>query len=165
LGKLIDSLGSVMLDINNPESGRAATALAYTGDKRTIKYFAQALKKFANEREGMDLYFRSSQAAAALSRFNDDDALAALAGAMDSPVEMTRLDIASALGDSQHPRALGLLLKMRGDGYWFVRLRVAQALAHADTADTLDLLREMLNDENEEVRKAARDSLDKRGQK
>ena len=102
---------------------------------------------------------------AALSRFNDDAAIAALQAAMNSPSEDTRLDIATAFGNSQHPKAIELLLKMQNDGYWFVRLRVAQGLSKTKSDESLAVLRKMLEDENEDVRNAASDSLKTSGQK
>ncbi|HST53310.1 MAG TPA: HEAT repeat domain-containing protein [Pyrinomonadaceae bacterium] len=159
MGKIIDSLGSAMLDIDDPESSRSAQALAYINDRRAIKYFAQALEKFGKAQDGTDVYFTSRQAAAALSKFNDDSAVAALEAAMGSPNEETRLDVASALESSEHPKALSLLLKMRGDGYWFVRLRVAQGLKRLDSSESIAVLSKMLRDENKDVREAAETSL------
>jgi hypothetical protein len=165
LGEVINGLGNIMLDIDDPESGDAALALVYIDDHRVIKYFAQALEKFSRAPDGTDEYFRSRQAAAALSQFNDDLALAALEAAMKSPVEDTRLDVASALERSEHPRSLELLLKMRDDDYWFVRLRVAQGLRRMETDESLAHLRRLLKDENEEVRKAAQAALTERARK
>ena len=165
MGEVIDTLGKVMLDIENPESGNSAQALAYIEDKRAIKYFAQALEKFGKSEDMTDEYFRVRQSAAALSYFNDDSALAALEATMNSPTDAIRLDIASAFERSDHPKALELLLKMRSDSYYFVRLRVAQGLSKVKSDETLILLRKMLKDENEEVREAAQASLNTRGQK
>lgn len=50
-------------------------------------------------------------------------------------------------------------MKMQDDGYWFVRLRVAQGLTKIRTKESLAVLRKLLKDENEHVRSAARESL------
>lgn len=165
MGEVIDTLGSIMLNIENTESGNSAQALAYIEDKRAIKYFAQALEKFGKSEFMTDEYFRVSQSAAALSYFNEDSALAALETAVNSPIDEIRLDIASAFDRSEHPKALEFLLKMQNDSYWFVRLRVAQGLSKVKSDETLTLLHKMLKDENEDVRKAAQVSLNTRGQK
>ena len=81
---------------------------------------------------------------------------------MKTPVEETRLNIASALERSEHPKALEVLLRMQNDSYWFVRLRVAQRLSRANSKASLTLLRKMLKDENEEVRNAAQISINTR---
>jgi hypothetical protein len=161
MGEVIRSLGEVMLDITNPAARDSAQALAHIGDRRAIKYFARALEQFG-EAEFADFtekYLISSRAVSALAQFDDDSAIEALEAVMWSPSNDTRLDVASALVSSKHPKAIGLLLKMRNDSYWFVRLRVAQGLSKVKSADATALLREMLADENEEVRKAARDGL------
>jgi HEAT repeat protein len=94
-----------------------------------------------------------------LAEFDDDQAIKALENAMSSSVEDIRLDVASALSLSKHRRALGLLLSMKVDSYYFVRLRVAQRLATANPAEAKPILYTLVNDENEEVREAARKSL------
>ena len=165
LGEVINFLGGIMLDTDNPESGRAIGALAFTADKRAIEYFARALEKFAQAPDGTDEHGRVRPTAHALSRFNDDLALAALKKAMNSPDENIRRDIAEALGRSTHPQAIELLLKMRKDSYYGVRLQVTFALGQIETGQSDSVLREMLKDENEYVRKAAQDYLSKRRQK
>jgi hypothetical protein len=137
LGEIINSLGNAMLDLNNPEAANSAQALAYINDKRTIRYFAQALEKFNSSRfvdlGERDEYRINLHAIYALSKFNDDSALGALEAVMNSPSEETRENIAIVLGRMMHPKARLLLLKM-------------------------------LKDENEGVRKAAEESLSGRGQ-
>jgi hypothetical protein len=132
LGEIIGHLGNAMLDINDSEATNAAQALAYINDKRVIRYFAQALEKFNGVRfidfEKRDQYQISLQAIYALSRFNDDSALAALDAVINSPSEDIRENVATVLGRMRHPKARNLLLKM-------------------------------LKDENDDVRKAAQESL------
>ena len=165
LGEVIDTLGGIMLDTDNPESGRALAALAFTKDKRAIKYFAQALEKFAIAPEGTAEHDSVRPTALALSQFNDDLALAALKNSMNSQDEDVRRDIAAALGHSNHPQAIAVLLKMRKDSYDGVRLEVAFALGQIETSQSDSLLQEMLKDESEYVRKAAQDYLSKRVRK
>lgn len=163
LGAVIDSLGGTMLDADHKESERSAQALAAIDDRRVIRYFARALKKFDKSGVGTGGYSQTVRAASALSRFNDDAAVAALEAVMGSRNEETRLAVASAFEGSEHPKAPELLLKMRKDSYWFVRLRVAQGAGKMQSEESLALLRGMLKDEHEQVRNAARDGLKKRG--
>ena len=167
MDEVISSLGNAMLDIDNPAARGSAQALAYIDDRRVINYFARAIEKFGKFEFSSvgDEYPISSQAVAALSKFNDDSAIEALEAAMRSPSEDTRLDVASAFVNSKHPKAIELLLKMQDDSYWFVRLRVAQGLSKVKSAESRALLRKMLEDENEDVRKAAQDGLNTGGRK
>jgi HEAT repeat protein len=50
---------------------------------------------------------------------------------------------------------------MQDDDYWFVRLRVAQRLEKVKTKESRAVLQKLLKDENEDVRKAAKESLPK----
>lgn len=84
---------------------------------------------------------------------------------MNSQDEDVRRDIAAALGHSNHPQAIAVLLKMRKDSYDGVRLEVAFALGQIETSQSDSLLQEMLKDESEYVRKAAQDYLSKRVRK
>jgi len=53
---------------------------------------------------------------------------------------------------------------MQDDSYWFVRLRVAQGLDAVKTKEALAALRKLLKDEEEHVRNAAKESLNKTSQ-
>jgi hypothetical protein len=139
MGAVINSLGSIMLDNSNPLSGEAATALLSLQDKRVISYFAEAVRKFSEFEvftSGPE-YLICSRAIAALAEYDDDRAIQALQGAMNSAHDDTRQD----------------------DKYWFVRLRVAQGLKNVNTKESRVVLHKLLKDDNEEVRKAAGDSL------
>ena len=124
MGTVINSLGTTMLDIDNPAAVESAQALANVHDKRAISYFAEAVRKFGNYEFGFgkNEYPISQMAVASLAEFDDDSAIAALEAVMNSPSEDTRLNVASAFENSPHRSALGLLLKMQNDSYWFVRL-------------------------------------------
>ena len=78
---------------------------------------------------------------------------------MTSSVDDVRLDVADAFSANKHRRALDLLLSMKHDTYYFVRLRVAQRLATVKSEEAASILYAMLDDEHEWVRKAARESL------
>ena len=84
---------------------------------------------------------------------------------MSSRGDEVRRDTAGALGGSRHPQAIGLLPRMRRDSYYGVRLEVAFALGRIESGRSDSVLREMLKDENEYVRKAARQYLSERGRR
>lgn len=164
MGEIINSLGSIMLDVSDPRAAESAKALASIQDERVISYFAEGLRKFRDS----DLSsFRLNEvnikrgSMAALATYDDDRAIEALQAAMNSPNEDTRLDVATAFGDSPHRSAMKLLLRMQDDSYWFVRLRVAQGMASVKTKESREVLIKLLKDENEDVRKAAKESLKK----
>ena len=162
MGAVIASLGSVMLDASDAMSAESAKALFSIHDERVISYFSEALRKFRDYEFGFEHLRESwicSTAIAALATYNDDRAIEALEAAMKSPNESTRERVATAFADSPHPSAIKLLLKMQDDGYWFVRLRVAQGLEKVKTKESQAVLRKFLKDENEDVRKAANESL------
>ena len=165
VGEVINSLGSIMLDISNPRAKESAMALASIQDKRVISYFAEALRKFGDVESELDWSgegYVTSEAVAALGTYDDDRAIEALQSAMNSRNQDTRLHVATALGDDPHRDAIKLLLQMQDDSYWFVRLRVAQGLKKVNTQESFATLRKLLKDKKEEVRNAARESLDKK---
>lgn len=164
IGGLINSLGSIMLDVSDPRAAESAQALASIQDKRVISYFAEALRKSKDSES--DFYSRHEEriratAIAALATYDDDRAIDALKGAMNSRIDDTRLAVATAFGHSPHRSAIKLLLKMQDDKYWFVRLRVAQGLDKVKTKESLAALQKLLKDEDEHVRDAAKESLRK----
>lgn len=162
MGEVINSLGSVMLDISNPQAVDSATALASINDKRTITYFAEAIRKFGDLQAAASHkgeYTIAARSIAALAKYDDDRALDALRSAMDSPSEDTRLNVAFALAESSHKSALDLLLKMQNDHFHSVRLKVAQRLRDVKTKEAQDALRKLAKDGVKEVREAAKSSL------
>lgn len=163
MGAVINALGSVMLDSSNPSADDSAMALASIQDKRVISYFAEAARKWSNC-DVDDPFSREnglrSGAIAILGTYDDDRSIQALQAVMDSSCDSTRLDVATAFGDSPHKAAIKLLLKMQDDSYWFVRLRVAQGLKDVNSKEALAALNKLLKDENEDVRKAAKESLE-----
>lgn len=172
MGLLIDSLAQTMLSPNteadfrqDPTSVSAAQILARINDTRVIKYFDEAITSFQGADQFDDGGAIVRIAAYSLSTFNDDTAIEALERAAHSSNEETRLNIADAFSASKHPRAFDLLLAMRNDPYWFVRLRVVQRLGKSDAKASSALLSEMAEDENEDVRKQAHEFLDARKSK
>jgi len=164
MGGIINSLGSIMLDISNPRADESACALASIQDKRVISYFAEALRKLRDSEFDFDHLNKGNirnRAIFSLGRYDDDRAIEALKEAMNSRIDDTRLEVATAFGDSPHNSAIKLLLKMQDDKYWFVRLRVAQGLDKVKTKESLATLQKLLKDEDEHVRDAAKESLKK----
>jgi len=161
MGAVINSLGSIILDINNPLADDSALALASIQDKRVISYFAEAVRNFTGVEycDFMKQRAIGSRAIAVLGMYDDDRAIQELEAVMNSTCERVRLDVATAFGDSPHKSAIKLLLKMQDDKYWFVRLRVAQGLKKIKSKESLAALRMLLKDDNEDVRKAAQESL------
>lgn len=162
MGGVINSLGSVMLDASDPRAADYAMALASIQDKRTITYFSEAVRKFgeaqfvkAPRRE----YTIATRSIAALATYDDDRAIEALRGAMNSQSEAVRWKVANALGDSPHKSAVKLLLKMQDDYFWMVRVSVAQRLKTVKTRESQAALQKLLKDGVKEVREAAKQSL------
>jgi hypothetical protein len=171
LGKVIDDLGTKMLDISKEKVSRdeepqrdAANLLQFIDDNRTINYFAKAIEIYSVSDEWR-YNWNYRRLALALSKFKDDSALNALKKVMNSKNDDLRLDVADALTYSKHPNALKTLLQMQNDSYYFVRLRVVQAYGKIETEESTALLRKMINDEHEWVREQAKSFLDKRKQK
>lgn len=174
LGGVIDSLGKTMLDeqallhsiyLGNSKAEDAAILLRFIDDTRTIDYFSQALEKFGKSANFDDGYYIAKNSIFALSKYNDEATLKVLGKAMLNLSDDLRLDLADAFSRSKTAEALKLLLKMRNDSYWFVRLRVVQAYGEINSDESTALLRDMFKDENEEVRKQAQEYLNKREQK
>jgi hypothetical protein len=159
LGTLIDERGRAMMqksdDLNGyMEAESAARALAEIDDVRTVPWFSRAITE-ATEYSGI-----MSVALGALSRFNDDAALAALVQASRAADNMTRYMAALRLGESPHPGALDALIQMRSDPHEGVRNGVLQKLAKTRTLESLQLIREMTNDPDQALRSEARRYLE-----
>lgn len=163
-GSVITALGSVMLDVSNPRAVESAMALASIHDKRVISYFAEALRQFGHFGFAMGHdteYMITSRSITALATYDDDQAMDALRTGMKSTCDDVRLLVAKALGDSPHSSAIPLLMQMQDDNYYFVRIRVAEGLKTVwrTTRGARTTLKKLLNDENEDVRRAAQESL------
>lgn len=161
MGEVINSFGSIMLDSSDPRAADSATALASIQDKRTITYFAEAVRKFGDFSHLVsprDEYTIAARSIAALAKYGDDRAVEALRSGMDSRSADTRWHVANALADSPHKSALTLLLKMQDDYFWMVRQSVAQRLKSVKTPEAQAALQKLLKDGVKEVREAAKAS-------
>lgn len=172
LDEVIDSLATTMLD--EELIWRKVDAFTYTPqealilldfirDPRIIKYYAQMLEKYGRVlvlHRDLDLHLRN--VARALSKYTDDLALETLKKMMKSLNEETRASVAEAFRGMKHPQALPLLLTMRADEYWRVRLSVLEAYGDRDSAEAQSVLQQMLKDENPMVRNRAQAYLNNR---
>lgn len=167
LGEVIEHFGAQLAEAtaaesdylaNDRKASGALTALAFLEDKRVVPHLAAVMKLDTRRFDG--LKFR---AAHALSKYDDDAALAALVENMGDADDQMRQSVAGALSVSPHPRAWARLLSMRRDKYVGVRLTVVHALGKVKSEDTSALLREMSGDEDEDVRREARRYLSERG--
>jgi hypothetical protein len=133
LGEIIDSLGNAMLDANNPEARNSAMALAYINDKRVISYFAQALELFGKSRM------------------------------LDLGVEYRiSLEAIEALSKFKDDSALAALEAAMNSPSEDVRESIAFAFGRMSHPRALELLLKMVDDEDESVRDAAQEGLNKR---
>jgi hypothetical protein len=138
------------------DARRSLRTLGAIRDPRVVPHLVALLRS--------DEYTRRYEATRVLGTWNDDRALLALKGAIDtgaddlSPSSYTtdalraqsaaqlRLAVAQALGQSPHPDALELLLSMEGDPEASVRLTVVQKLATLDPSIAKPRLQPFLED-------------------
>jgi hypothetical protein len=153
VGRLVEELGAKMLGCDRlpPEQSDAVeSAMRLSGikDPRVVKYFAEALTKC---KEGS---IRSA-ALVVFAKFDTDEAFEGLRRAASDADEDFRTTAARELAGSRHPKARGLLLSLRKDPYYGVRLMVLNALERWDTAEARRLIWEMTNDEHPSVKEEA----------
>jgi hypothetical protein len=148
LGRLIEGLGGVMLKCQQSAAVEAATRLSAIKDERVVKYMAEAMRTCRNPSV-------TSQALGALSKFATDEAFKALQLAASNADDDLRTTVAHHLGGNKHPRARALLLSMRTDPYYGVRMMVLNVLEGTDTAESRKLIWEMTGDEHPMVRDEA----------
>lgn len=184
LGEVIDFLAETMLDekklwgnfvrddvLNMDDSafhsGQALMLLGFIDDRRTIRYLVALLDKYSREKReksfGMDETRLCERAIWLLAKRAEPEALEAIKKAMTSPDEKIRETVARVLIFRQKPEELNLLLTMRDDEYWPVRLKVVEALASVPTVEATEMLRDFLKDKEESVREEARKYLNERG--
>jgi HEAT repeats len=140
IGKLIEELSARMLGGDGADSVEAAMRLASLDDERIVKPFVEAFGACRTA---------SIRAAAVrtFARFPNDEAFAALKRAAADPDDDTRTLAAQELAGSKHPKARALLLSMRRDAYFGVRMMVLDALEAQDTQEARRLIWEMAHDE------------------
>lgn len=147
-GRLIDELGARALACDQNSSVEATTRLVSLKDERALKYLSEAVGKCKNP----------SIRYTALGAFGDFDTDAAFEGlraAAADADEDFRTAAATALARSKHKDARRLLLTLRRDPYYGVRMVVLSALEGWDTAAARKLIWEMTNDEHPSVKEEA----------
>ncbi|HEX7314502.1 MAG TPA: HEAT repeat domain-containing protein [Pyrinomonadaceae bacterium] len=147
-GKLIEEQGALLLACNQSTSVGAATRLADLKDERALKYMTEALRTCNNPS------IRYT-ALGAFGRLDTDAAFEGLRAAAADRDEDFRTVAATMIAKSKHREARRLLLSLRKDPYYGVRVVVLSALESWDTAQARRLIQEMTNDEHPQVRDEA----------
>lgn len=147
-GKLVEELGARMLECHTSSSVEAATRLASLKDERALKYMTQALAKCKNPSVRYT-------ALRAFGELDTDAAFEGLRAAAADPNEDFRTTAATMIAKSKHKEARALLVSLRKDPYYGVRLVVLGALEAWDTERARKLIWEMTNDEHPRVREEA----------
>ena len=148
MGVVVDTIGRQIVEGNNT----ADKLVPFIKDARIIKYLALAIKK----NQWLMRY---------LAKFNDNRALNAIVGRIKDEKQEIRRNVSVALSLSVHPKAEVYLLQMRTDKYYAIRLDVVHYLGKTKTLKSTKLLKEMMNDENEQVGNEAKRYLTERGEK
>jgi hypothetical protein len=148
LGKLVEELGARMLECNPNSSVEAAGRLASLKDGRALKYMTEALAKCKNP----SIRYTALRAFADL---DTDAAFEGLRAAASDPDEDFRTAAATLVAKSEHKGARRLLLGLRKDPYYGVRLVVLSALEAWDTEAARKLIWEMTNDAHPLVKEEA----------
>ncbi len=148
MGEVIDSIGKKLVEGDDT----ARRLVPFIKDERIIKYLAQAIQK--NE-----WLMRH------LAKFNDDRALNAIVSRINDKEQEVRRNVSVSLALSVHPKASFYLLQMRSDKYYAIRLDVIHYLGKMKTTKSTQILKEMMNDENEQNRNEAKRYLTERTKK
>jgi len=150
IGRLVEESGAKMLACaqGQPESVAAATRLAKVDDERVVRPFAEAMTRCK------DAGIRYT-ALGAIANFNTDAAFEALRAAAADASEDFRTVAAQAVARNKHPKSAALLLSMRRDPYYGVRLIVLYALEAEDTEAARRHVWELTHDEHPSVRDEA----------
>ena len=137
-----------MLACDSQASVVSATRLAGLRDARAVKYLIGATQKCKNA----SIRY---QALGALAKYETDEAFGGLRLAASDADEDFRTVAAQLVSQSEHPQARALLLSLRTDPYYGVRVVVLNALEAWDTAEARKLVWEMTNDEHPKVKEEA----------
>jgi hypothetical protein len=148
VGKLIEELSATMLECTPAASVEAATRLAALEDARVVRHMTAAIGKCRNA----SIRYTALNSVA---KYHTDEALEALRLAAADADEDFRTVAAQALTQNEHPKARELLLSLRDDPYYGVRLMVLNALEAWDTERARRLIWEMTSDEHPAVRDEA----------
>lgn len=163
MGEIIDRVGVEILDEDYEKARRAWQSLDYFNDERAVPHLVKAI--IFGDADLAQTVLRS------LGKYSNDKAIEGIKmGMKTSPVEMrragnwniavsmaasVRLAAAMALTESKHPDSIPLLLSMREDSSWAVRLSVVHALGRLGTPEAIEILKEMSKDNNENVSREA----------
>lgn len=148
MGEIIDTIGKDL--IKGDDTAQRLAPFIY--DERIIKYLAQAVETN---------YWLMRH----LAKFNNDTALNAIVSRIDDDDQETRRNVSITLASSLHPKAAYFLLQMRNDKFYAIRLDVIHYLGKTKTANSTQILKEMMNDENESNRNEVKRYLNERGKK
>ena len=148
LGGLVEELSQKALVCDQSDSVNATLRLAALEDERAVKQLAALMSKCKNASI-------KYTALAGLSKFRTDEAFEALRAAASDPDEDFRTVVVNELGRNKHPKAYALVVSMRHDSYYGVRLMVLHALESKNTETSRRLAWEMTNDEHPMVRNEA----------
>jgi hypothetical protein len=123
------------------ERGKAFNKLFHVEDKRVIPWL---IKLAENDKvnAGENSYFALS----ALTKFNDDAALAAIVKNIDSPEDSKSHSAAANLSRSVHPEAIKILHKHHNHTNYAVRLTAVQAADKMERETALQMLLEHFDD-------------------
>jgi hypothetical protein len=150
VGALVEELGAKALacDRSPAEASAAATRLAALEDERAVGPLAEAVAKCKNASVRYP-------ALLALAKFPTDAAFEALRAASADKDEDFRTAVAQVLASNKHPKSGALLLSMRRDTFYGVRLIVLYAMEAEDTKASRRVIVEMTNDAHPSVRDEA----------
>lgn len=153
MGKLIEHLGSAILNENDNESTRA---LKYIQDERVIPYFIKALET--------DSYSKKFSALHALSKFDNESAFLGLQKGFTTKakdiekvateelavqlVDNIHHTAAIALAESPHPGAIPYLLSKRHHPSESVRITILHVLGKMQPENAIPILQEMTHDKS-----------------
>ncbi|HWS85699.1 MAG TPA: HEAT repeat domain-containing protein [Pyrinomonadaceae bacterium] len=151
-GRMVEELGAKMLECEQPltraQAVESAMRLSEIDDERVVGHFARALARCG----------AGSIRSAALKVFGKFETEAAFEGlrrAAGDADEDFRTLAALELSRSKHPKARELLLSLREDPFYGVRLMVLSALKDWDTERARRLIWEMTNDEHPMIKEEA----------
>lgn len=148
MSEIIDTIGKQLV----AQDDTAERLAPFIFDERIIKYLAEAIKK--NE-----WLLRH------LAKFNDDRALDAIVSRINDENQEVRRNVSVSLALSVHPKAPAYLLQMRDDKFAAIRLDVVHFLGKTRTAESTEILKEMMTDEDKWVKLESTRYLTERGEK
>ena len=131
-GKLIEHWGEQAM---TESYENAIGKLVHIEDKRVIPWLIKAA-------DGRSSFYAMS----ALTKFDDDAALATIAKDLESSDDAKSNSASANLARSAHPEAIGILLKNHRHPNFSVRMRAVQAASKMERGAALKMLREHFDD-------------------